>query len=196
MLVVVSQAGAVASVGMVLQQDTTTTTEASTKNPPNPILPTGKEIVWAIGTFAVLLVLMRYWLYPRLKRGMDERYARIESQLAEAEETRTEVEAELTEYQVAIAQVRTEANQRLDAARAELEHVRQARLGEVNNEISAQRAQAAASAEAARQVAMVSVEGAVAEVAANAAQRALGVPIDPEVARRAAQDVVEAGAQR
>ena len=195
MLVVVSQAGARPDVRVVLQQEGTTETETGTeaKEPPNPILPVGKELAWTLGTFLLLLVLMRYFLYPRLKKGMDARYAHIRSQLDEAERTRAAAETEVAQYQAAVAQVRAEGGQRVDAARAQLDGERQTKLAEVNAQLTDERAGAAASAEAAKQAALAQVEGAVAEVAANAAERALGAPVPTSAAQVAAASAVRAG---
>jgi F-type H+-transporting ATPase subunit b len=196
-LVVVSQAGARPEVlRVVFQQEDESGTETGTEaaeEPPNPILPTGKEIVWTVVTFFLLLVLMRYWLYPRLKKGMDARYARIRSKLEAADSTRAGAEAELAQYQTAVAQVRDEANQRIDVARQQLDVERSARTTAVNAELGEQRAAAAAAADDARRAALAQVEGAVAEVATNAAERALGAPVDAEVARTAAADAVREG---
>lgn len=196
MLVVVSQAGAAHPWARVISEQETSTTEAGTeakKQPPNPILPTGKELIWTIATFAILFALMRYWLYPRLKKGMDARYARIREQLESAERVRAEADTELAQYQSAIGQVRVEANQRLDAARQELDGERHERLTHVNAELSERRGAAADAAEAAREGAMGQIEAAVATVAANAAGRALGAPVDEAAARNVAAEVVRAG---
>ena len=40
----------------------------------NPIFPELKEIIWGFGAFIVLAVLMRWVLYPRLRKGMEARY--------------------------------------------------------------------------------------------------------------------------
>jgi len=35
---------------------------------PSPILPEAKELAWGAGTFIVFALLMRFFLYPRLRR--------------------------------------------------------------------------------------------------------------------------------
>jgi F-type H+-transporting ATPase subunit b len=197
-LVVVSQAGARPEARVVLQQEggggTGTTTETETaKQPPNPILPVGKEMAWAFGTFLALFLVMRYVLYPRLKRGMDARYQFIRGQLEKADAVRAAAEGEAAQYQAAVAEVRAQAASRIDAARQELESVRQQRLTEVNAEIGEQRAAAADAAEEARRAALGQVELAVGDVAASVAERALGAPVDRTVAEAAAAEVVRAG---
>ena len=41
---------------------------------PNPIATESKELIWGAGSFLVLLVIMRVFLFPRIKKGMDARY--------------------------------------------------------------------------------------------------------------------------
>ena len=42
----------------------------------NPIAPEPKEMLWGFGSFVVFAVLMRLYLYPRLRKGMDARGTR------------------------------------------------------------------------------------------------------------------------
>ena len=52
----------------------TPTTEAATTEPetgPSPIAPEKKELLWGAGAFIVLAILVRFFLFPRLKKGMD-----------------------------------------------------------------------------------------------------------------------------
>ena len=197
MLVVVSQAGGLAEVRVVLQQEGEGSTEATTEEePPNPILPVGKEIIWSFATFMLLFLIMRYFLYPRLKKGMDARYAHIRGQLEEAESVRASAEAEVARYQAALAEVRAQASSRIDVARRQLEGERQQRLGEVNAGIGEEKARVAESVDAARQSAMGQVEQAVGDVATSLAERALGAPVDEAAAREAAAEAVRAGAGR
>ena len=75
MPVVVIQVAATGYSVVVPRQETTTTT-ASTEEAPNPILPVGSEMAWGLGSFLVLVLLMRVWLFPKLKKGTDARYAK------------------------------------------------------------------------------------------------------------------------
>ena len=47
-------------------------------------------MAWGLGSFLVLVVLMRVWLFPKLKKGMDARYAKTRGDLDEAERIREE----------------------------------------------------------------------------------------------------------
>jgi len=197
MHVAVTQQGAGLVSVRVLAQEGGGGTETGTQTPedkgPNPIAPETKEILWGFGPFLVLLVLMRFWLFPKLKKGMDARYGKVRADLETADATRASAEEDLATYEAQLVEVRAEANRRIDAARHQLDSERQARLAEVNSAIGERKAAAMADIEAQRQAAQTQVEEAVAEVAAAMAGRALNTTIDPAEARVAAVEVVRAG---
>jgi F-type H+-transporting ATPase subunit b len=161
---------------------------------PSPIAPEVKELLWGGGAFLVFLVLMRLWLVPKVKQGMDARYGKMRSELESADDIRAQAEGEVAEYQSQLAEVRAEAAGRIDAARRQLEAERAERLTEANDRISARRAEALAEVEAARTAARESVDEAVASVAGRAVELAVGKRPDPEVVRRAVADVTSVGA--
>jgi F-type H+-transporting ATPase subunit b len=140
----------------------------------NPIFPEGKEILWGFGSFVVFAILMRFWLFPKLKKGMDARYATIREGHERAQSDREAAQAEVAAYQQALATVRAEANSRIEAARTTLDAERQDRLAVVNAEIAQRRAAAAAEADAARSAAHEQVQAAVASVVTRAAELAVG----------------------
>ena len=69
---------------------------------PSPIAPEIKELAWGAGAFIVLFVLMRVWLFPRLKKGMDARYGKIRGDHETADATRAAANAEVAEYEAEI----------------------------------------------------------------------------------------------
>ena len=119
------------------------------KDGPSPIAPEPKELVWGAGAFIVFAVLMRLVLYPRMKKGMEARYAHVRTGHEEADAIRQAAQAEVTEYQAQLASVKAEANARIDAARQTLDAERQERLAEANARIAERRAEAVAQADAA-----------------------------------------------
>jgi F-type H+-transporting ATPase subunit b len=193
-LVTVTVSGA-GHLQVILPAQTPTTEATTTEVPetgPSPIAPERKELLWGAGAFVVLAILVRLFLFPRLKKGMDARHELIRSELEGAERIQAQAEAELAEYNAALAQVRAEANARIDAARQTLEGERQARLAEVNADIAARRAGAAAEAEAAKAAAREQVITAAGQVAAVAGERALGRPVDPAAARASVEGAMSA----
>ncbi|MCB0968092.1 MAG: hypothetical protein KDB37_14765 [Ilumatobacter sp.] len=141
---------------------------------PSPILPEAKELLWGGGAFLAFLVLMRFFLYPKLRKGMDARYAKVQDGFEQADAARAAARAEVTEYEAALATVRAEAAERVDAARATLAGEREARLAEVHAEISSKRDAAMAEARAAREAAESDVRSAVTDVTSKVLEMAIG----------------------
>jgi F-type H+-transporting ATPase subunit b len=148
--------------------------EVEPKDGPSPIAPEPKELIWGAGAFIVFAVLMRLVLYPRMKKGMDARYASIRTGHEDADATRLAAVAEMSEYQTQLAAVRAEATARIDAARQTLEAERQERLAEVNARIAERRAEALARVEAEREAARDQIEEAVAELVSDIVTLATG----------------------
>jgi F-type H+-transporting ATPase subunit b len=162
----------------------------------NPIAPEMKEIVWGFGSFLVFVVLMRLFLYPRLRKGMDARYALIRSGHEEATRITESAEADAADYESRLAAVRAEAAQRIDAARATLEQERSERLAAVNAAIAERKAAAAAEVERAREAARADVEAAVSDVAAAAGRLATGRQPVEDAVTAAVRDAMSAGVAR
>jgi F-type H+-transporting ATPase subunit b len=141
---------------------------------PSPIAPEIKELAWGAGAFVVLFVVMRVWLFPRLKKGMDARYGKIRGDHEAADSNRAAARAEVAEYEAEIASVKAQAASRLEAARGVLESERTAALAEVNGRIAVRRTESNAASEAARAAAAEHVQAAVADVSSRAAELATG----------------------
>jgi F-type H+-transporting ATPase subunit b len=159
----------------------------------NPIFPEVKEILWGFGSFVVLALLMRYFLYPRLRKGMDARYGLITSGHEQAEQITASAKGDVANYESQLAAAKAEAATRLDAARGTLEGERSERLAEVNARIAERRAAAATELENARAAVQGDVEAAVRDVAARAGRLATGRDPDPSVVAEAVSSVMNVG---
>jgi F-type H+-transporting ATPase subunit b len=190
--VVVVQVGAAGAQVVVPRQESTTTTAASTEEAPNPILPVGNELWWGLGSFLVLVVLMRVWLFPKVKQGMVARNAKIQGDLDDAERIREEAAEDVAAYEAALAEARGEASRVLEVARHEVDADRTAKLAAANARIGEQRAAAAAELDAARTAALGQAEEIVVEVAAAAAERILSKPVDRAAVQPVVSEVVRA----
>ena len=175
-----------------------TETEATVEvNPgPSPIAPELKEVLWGGGSFVVFAVLMRFVLYPRLKKGMDARYASIRASHEGADATRAEAKAEVAGYEAQLAGVKAEAAAHIDAARQTLETERAAKLAAVGAEIAEQRAAASAANDAARQAVQSQIESAVGDVSGRAIELAVGKKPDAAVVSRVVLEVMSVGVAR
>ena len=170
--------------------------EASAAHPclegPSPLAVEVKELAWGAGAFIVLALLMRFWLFPAVKQGMDARYAHIRSGHEQADQARAAARAEVAEYESALATVKAEANERLEAARQTLEAERSARLAEVNASIAAKRDAAAAEAAAAREAVRGEITAAVADVTSRTVELSIGRPPDAVAVRSAVDSAMGA----
>jgi F-type H+-transporting ATPase subunit b len=189
--VVVIQGAATGYSVVVPRQETTTTT--TKEEAPNPILPVGSEMAWGIGSFLFLVLLMRVWLFPKLKKGTDARYAKTRADLDDAERIREEGAEDVARYEAAIAEANAEAARLLERARQESDADRTAKVASANARIAERRGAAAAEVETARRAALADTEPIVLEIGASAAERILGVPVDRATARPIVAEIVAAG---
>jgi F-type H+-transporting ATPase subunit b len=164
-------------------EHTENTVSAAEASKPGPIVPEAKELIWGAGSFIIFALLMRFALFPKLKKGMDARYASIREGHESADRQRTTARAEVADYEGQVAQIRAEAATVVDAARQTVEGERQSRLTEVNARLSEQRSAALAEADAAKQAARGQIHAAVSDVAGRAGELATG--------QRPAADVVD-----
>jgi len=178
--------------GLVSAESGATTETSATA--PNPIAPESKELIWGGGSFLVFLVIMRLFLFPKLKKGMDARYDGIQSDLEEADATRLAAQSDVAQYQAALEKARIEAAGRVDAARQTLDQERNAKIAEANARIASKRSAAEAELNAARLAVRDQVAAAVASVTEHTTQLAVGKSPDAGVVRNAVQQVMQQGA--
>lgn len=157
---------------------------------PGPIVPEAKELYWGAGSFIVFALLMRFFLFPRVKKGMDARYHSIRSAHENADAERAAARAEVAEYQAEVAAITAEAARTVEAARATLEAERSARLAEVNARIAERRARAAAEADAARAAVHDQIAAAVGDVAGTAGRLATGRAPSADMVSRVVAEVM------
>lgn len=166
------------------------------KDGPSPIAPELKELAWGGGAFVVLAILMRFVLYPRMRKGMDARRESIRSGLEAADAARQAAATEVADYQAELAKVRAEASSRVDAARQTLEAERQQRLTEANARIAERRAEELARVDAQRAAAEAQVQQAVAELVSRTTELATGRHPDDSVVAEAVASSMSVGVGR
>jgi F-type H+-transporting ATPase subunit b len=159
---------------------------------PSPLAIEMKELAWGAGSFILLALLMRFWLFPAVKKGMDARYKLIQDGHEQAGHARAAARAEVAEYESALATVKAEANERVEAARTTLEAERTSRLAEVNEAIAAKRDAAAAEATAARDAVSGDVAAAAADVTSRTVELSIGKVPDTDAVRRAVDSTMSA----
>jgi F-type H+-transporting ATPase subunit b len=160
---------------------------------PSPILPEAKEFIWGASSFVVFALLMRFFLFPRLKKGMDARYNSIREGHENADAARSAARSEVAQYEAAVASAKADAAKVVDAARATLESERQAAISAANDRINAKREAALREADAAKAAVRGQIESAVGDVVSSAVEAATGKRPDSAAVSRAVADVMSAG---
>lgn len=154
--------------------DETGAAETAVSKDPGPIVPEMKELAWGAGSFVVFALLMRFVLFPKVKKGMDARYNSIQSAHDSADAERSSARTEVADYEAQLAVIKADAAKVVDAARLQLETERQAKLAEVNAGIAERKAAASAQAEGVRAAARDQIHAAVSDVAGRAGELATG----------------------
>ncbi len=110
--------------------------------PRNPLLPDTAELVWGSLAFFVVLALLSWKLVPIIQKGMADRTAKIEGDLAAAEGARASADKALADYKAQIADAKAEGNRIIDEARQQAEVVRKDLLIRAESDAAAIRAKA------------------------------------------------------
>jgi len=166
------------------------------ENDLNPIALEMKEVLWGFGSFAVFALVLRYAIWPPLKRSIDGRNERIAENHAAAEAITEAAKEDVAAYEAKRAEARAAAHEVVEAARSTIEAERTDRVAAANAEIAQRRAAAMAEVDAAREAARGEVEAAVASVTASLAERALGQRVTDDAVARAVGATSTIGAAR
>jgi F-type H+-transporting ATPase subunit b len=142
-----------------------------------------------------MAVAIRYFLFPKLKKGMDDRYAGIRADHESAEATTAAARGDVAEYEKALVAVRAEAAAKVDAARQTLDSERQAAINELNSRIAARRSEADAALSAAREANRSQITAAVSAVVTRATELSVGRAPDAAVVERAIADAMAGGSR-
>ena len=146
---------------------------------PSMIIPELNEIIWGGLAFLVLLAAMIRWGFPAVRGAMEGRTAKIQGDLDEAANTRSEAEkvkaqhdAELANSKAEVAKIYDEARQDAAAVKADLQARAEADIAEM-------RQRAEADVAAARERALGDLQGEVNEIVVGAAERVVERNLDP-----------------
>ena len=170
---------------LVLAAETTTDIKAK-----NPILPEGKEIVWAVITFAIVFGILAWKAWPAIKKALKDREDRIRGDLERAEQARVEAETSLDEYRKQLAEARSEAGKIIEEARLAAEQVRQERIAAIDGEIAEHRARAAEDIRLATERAMSDLQGRVAELSIELAEKVVEHNLDRDTQTRLIENYI------
>ncbi len=139
--------------------------------PPNQgILP----LIVSLVVFAIVLAVLSVKVWPVIVKGLDERSAKIESEIAAAEAARKQAKDALEEYERSLAQARAEAQKMLDETRAQQNKLASELKSKADAELGAMRERAMKDIESAKRAALNEIYAETATLATHVASKVLG----------------------
>jgi F-type H+-transporting ATPase subunit b len=145
---------------------------------PSPIIPEVDEIIWGGAAFAVLFGFMAWKGFPAVKGAMDDRAAKIASDLDAAEQAKVDASQVKADHEAALAGAKAEANQIIEDARQQADQLRTDLQARASEEIAEMRSRASADIESARSQAISDLRSEVASIAVGAAERVIQGNLD------------------
>lgn len=148
----------------------------------------GPFLLAQIINFIILYVLLSRFVFPPLRRMLDERKQRIAEGLAAADVARQEAEEERQRLMRQIEAERAEAQKRIADASAQAERVKADILAEARREAEEIKTRAVAEAEAEKQRVLSEAQKQIAELALLATERVVQHGIDEQLQHQLIED--------
>jgi len=152
------------------------------------------NLFWVItqaASFLILLVILYFAAFRRIGATLEDRRARIEQGLRDADAARVDRETAAQERQQVLAESRREANDILTRAQRTADETRERELRETRSELERVREQAIAEIDAERQRAVSDVRAQVADLALLAAGKVVGETMNTARERRLVDEFLD-----
>ena len=157
---------------------------------PNPILPATDELFWSIVSFTVLSLVLWKFAWPALRNGMEARSERIRQSIEDAERAKSEGERVLSEYQSQLADARNEAARIIEEARQTADQLRRDLTARAEAEAVELRQRNAEQIAAERDRVMAELQGQVASLAVELAERVVEANLDRDANMRLIENYI------
>lgn len=148
----------------------------------------GPFLLAQIVNFILLYLLLSRFVFPPLRKMLDERKQRIADGLAAADVARQEAAAERSQLMAQIDSERAEAQRRIAGASAQAERVKADILADANRQAEEIKTRAVADAEAEKQRILGEAQKQIAELAMMATERVVGRGIDASMQHKLIED--------
>jgi F-type H+-transporting ATPase subunit b len=148
----------------------------------NFLVPNGTFIVELIA-FVIVLVVVGRFVLPPVNRLIRERQARIEAELAAADQARDEAARAAEERRAALEEARRRAREIIEQANRSAEQVREAAIAQGQEEHDRILAAASSELEQARRRALDEATARMGELVVEAVERVIGRTVDSAVHR-------------
>jgi F-type H+-transporting ATPase subunit b len=152
------------------------------------------QVIIASANFVIFLALLWTFALKPVAKILNDRKARIDEGLRDAEQARKDRESAETERVAALQEARREANDILTRAQKLAEESRERDLAATREELERVRARATADIEAQKQRAIADVRAEVADLALRAAGKVVGETMNDERQRRLVDEFLQESA--
>ena len=144
------------------------------------LFPDVAELIWGLVAFSILMFFMSKYVFPKMNTMLDERGARIQGQLEQAEATRQEAEQLRQQYSEQLAEARSEADRIREEAREDAERIRSERVSAAESEADAIRSDARDEAQAERGRVLADLRAQVATLSVDLASKIVQRELDAD----------------
>ena len=148
----------------------------------------GSQLFWLVLCFGILFALMAFIVLPRIGKTLANRQARIDNDLAAAEELRAQAEAALVAYEDALANARSVALVTAQQIRADMQGDIDRQKAELDGRLNSEAEAAEKRLAAARQTALAGVEDAAQDIVAEVMAAINIPPPAPEMIKKAIKE--------
>ncbi len=157
---------------------------AEGENPDQWLLPDFAELLWGAVGFLLLFLILRRFAFPPMAKMLDERGAKIQGQMEQAEAERQQAEQLRRQYEEQLADARSQGNTLVEEARAQAERVRADILAKAEDEAQQIRERARADIESERGRIVQDLRGQVATLSVELAGKIVQRELNPEQHRQ------------
>jgi F-type H+-transporting ATPase subunit b len=158
---------------------------------PKDLYPAPGELIIGLIAFAILFFFMWKWVLPRFRTVLDERRQKIQGEMEQAEQTRTEADKILADYREQLAGARDESNRIIEEARQTADQLRRDLQGKAEEEAKATVARAQDEIRAERDRVFQELRTQVGEVAVELAGRVVGAELDKKAHERLIDEYID-----
>jgi len=163
---------------------------------PKPILPATNEIVWGAISFVLLFGVLGKFAYPAIKKSIEERTEKIRNSLDDAEKAKVDAEGVLAEYNRQLADARAESARIIEEARTQAEQVRRDLIAKAEADATELRQRTAEQAAAERDRVMGELQGQVAALAIELAEKVVESNLDRDANTRLIENYISSVGSR
>ena len=143
-------------------------------------IPQVYDIVWSLIILVIVALSVHKFFMPKFNAIFDERAAKIEGNIAKAEQSKKDADAAKSKYEAQLSTARVEASKIRDDARAEASHIIADARSRAESDAAQITANAQRSIESQQQQALVSLKGEVGTLATALAGKILGAKLESD----------------